>query len=169
MFFEAGCDAAELLELAEVSLDEVAAPVELGRDRALQADAALGRDMRLATPRRHPLDQGQAIVAAVCDDGAGGQFVQKERGHRLVRGLSGRDVQPDRQAVLIDYGMDLGAQSATRTANGVILAPLFPPAACWWARTMELSINCRDCGDRFASSSKTFNQIPRLDQRLNRL
>jgi hypothetical protein len=39
-------------------------------------------------------------------------------------------VQPDRQAVLIDHGVDLGAQSATRTANGVILAPFFPPAAC---------------------------------------
>jgi hypothetical protein len=26
--------------------------------------------------------------------------------------------------------MDFGAQSATRTANGVIRAPFFPPAAC---------------------------------------
>jgi hypothetical protein len=26
--------------------------------------------------------------------------------------------------------MDFGAQSSTRTANGVILAPFFPPAAC---------------------------------------
>jgi hypothetical protein len=144
VFLEACCDASELLEFAEEALDEVAAAVKIGRDAASQPDPALGGDMRLTTPRLHPFDQGQAVVAAVGDDGAGRQRVQKDRRHRLVGGLSGRDVQPDRQAVLIDDGVDLGAQSATRTANGVILAPLFPPAACWWARTMELSINCSD-------------------------
>ena len=38
--------------------------------------------------------------------------------------------QPDRKAVAIDNGMDFCAQSATRTADGVIRAPFFPPAAC---------------------------------------
>jgi hypothetical protein len=32
--------------------------------------------------------------------------------------------------VSIDHGVDLGAQSSTRTADGVILAPFFPPPAC---------------------------------------
>lgn len=130
MLFEARGDTSELLEFAKEPFDQVASAVEFGRYAALQADAALGRDMRLATPRRYPLDQRQAVVTSVCDDGAGGQVVQEQWGHRLVRGLSGRDVQPDRQAVLIDHGVDLRAQSATRTANGVILAPFFPPAAC---------------------------------------
>jgi hypothetical protein len=35
-----------------------------------------------------------------------------------------------RGIVGIDDGVDLGAQSSTRTANGVILAPFFPPPAC---------------------------------------
>jgi hypothetical protein len=52
-----------------------------------------------------------------------------------------RDVQPNGQHVLIDDDVDLGAQPATTTADGVILPRPFPPAACWWARTMELSIN----------------------------
>lgn len=169
MFLEAGCDAAELLEFAEVSLDQVAASVKIGWDAALMADAALGRDVSGAAAGCDPLDQRKAVVSAVGDDGAGRQRVQQHRGDRLVGGLTGCDVQADRQAVLIDDGVDLRAQSATRTANGVILAPFFPPAACWWARTMELSINCRDCGERCASSSNTFNQIPRLAQRLKRL
>lgn len=169
MFLESGGDAAELLELAEVTLDQVSAAVEIGRDAALPADAALGRDVGRAAAGCDPLDQRKAVISAIGDDGAGGQRVQQYRGHRLVRRLPGREVKPDRQPVLIHDSMDLGAQSATRTANGVILAPFFPPAACCWARTMELSINCKDCGERCASSSNTFNQIPSLAQRLNRL
>jgi hypothetical protein len=44
--------------------------------------------------------------------------------------LPGGEDKPHRQPVFIDHGIDLGAQSATRTANGVIFAPFFPPAAC---------------------------------------
>jgi hypothetical protein len=40
------------------------------------------------------------------------------------------EYQLDRQSVLIDHRMDFGAQSSTRTANGVIRTPFFPPAAC---------------------------------------
>ena len=102
----------------------------------MQAHAALGRNVGLAAPRGHPFDQRQAVVSAIGNHGAGRQRVEQDRGYRLVRGLAGRDVETDRQPILINDGMDLGAQSATRTADGVILAPLFPPAACWWARTM---------------------------------
>jgi predicted TIM-barrel enzyme len=47
-----------------------------------------------------------------------------------VVGLAGGENQTDRQAVLVDDGVDLGTQSATRTADGVIFAPFLPPAAC---------------------------------------
>lgn len=169
MFLEAGGDAAELLELAEEAFDQVATAIEVGRHAALQAHTALGRNVGHAAPRGYPLDQRQAVVSAIGNHGAGRQRVAQDRGYRLVGGLARRDVETDRQPILINDGMDLGAQSATRTADGVILAPLFPPAACWWARTMELSITCKDCGERCASSSNTFSQMPRLAQRLNRL
>lgn len=78
----------------------------------------------------------------------------------LVGGLAGGEHDPERQAVLVHQGVDLGAQSSTRTADGVIRAPFLPPAACWCARMMELSIRCRDCGDVAASASNTFSQIP---------
>jgi hypothetical protein len=48
-----------------------------------------------------------------------------------VVGLAGGEDQADWQAVLVDDGVDLGAQSATRTTDGVIFAPFFAPAACW--------------------------------------
>ena len=101
MFLEAGGDAADLLELAEISLEQIAAAVEVGRDAALLADAATGRDVRLSAARGHPFDQGKAVMAAVGDDDPGRQGARQRRGCRLVRGLAWRDVQPDRQPALL--------------------------------------------------------------------
>lgn len=115
MFLEARGDAAELLEFAEEPLDQIAASVEVWRDGALLTDPALGRDMGLATTCRHPLDHGEAVVATIGNHCAGRQRIQQHRGRRLVGGLAGCDAQADRQAVLIDDGVDFPAQSATRT------------------------------------------------------
>ena len=48
----------------------------------------------------------------------------------------------------------------TAQSDGVILAPFFPPAACWWARMMELSIKAIDFGDFAARASKTRTHTP---------
>lgn len=130
MLLEAGRNAAELFEIAKEAFHKVALAVEMGRDVALNAHTALRRDMRLATAVAHQFDQGAAVIPPVGDHGAGRQGVQQDRCSGLVGGLSGCDQQLDRQAILIDDGVDLGAWSATRPANGVIRAPLFPPAAC---------------------------------------
>jgi hypothetical protein len=45
--------------------------------------------------------------------------------------LTLRKHNPYRHSLLIDHRVDLGAQSSTRTADGVIRAPFLPPAACW--------------------------------------
>jgi hypothetical protein len=42
-----------------------------------------------------------------------------------------REHNPHRHSGLIDHRVDLGAQSSTRAADGVIRAPFLPPAACW--------------------------------------
>ena len=131
MLVEASGDAAELFEFAEEPLDQVAPPVEPGFDGALDADASLRGNMRSAAAPVDEIDKGPAVVAAICNQRRGWQPVDQERRHGLVRGLPRRENKADRQAVLIDHRMDLRAQSATRTAKGVIRAPLFPPAACW--------------------------------------
>ncbi len=167
---EACGDAAELLEFAEEWLDPVALPIEIWRNRALLPDAALSWDMRLSASLRDQRDQRPAVVAAIGDERASRrQPVEQRRGGRFVGRLTRRDQQPDRQAILIDDGMDLGAQSSTRTADGVIRTPFFPPAACWWARTMEESIRCSDCGERLARASNIDSHTPFFAQRLKRL
>ena len=68
-----------------------------------------------------------------------------------------------------DASVDLGAQSATRATDGVIRAPFFAPAACWWARMMELSMKAMDSGDCAAKALNILTQTPALAQRLKRL
>jgi len=132
VLFEAGGDASELFEIAEEAFDEVAASIKFALDGALNLDAALGWDMGLAARISDKVDDGAAVVATVGDECVGRrQSSQKVWGSGLIRRLPWRDQQPDRQAVLVNDCMDLGAWSATRTANGVIRPPFFPPAACW--------------------------------------
>ena len=118
---------------------------------------------------RHPhqFDQRLCIIPAVGNEVAAG--LERSDQHRrdgLVRRLALRQDNAHRQAGLVDDGVDLGAQSSTRTANGVIRTPFLPPAACWWARTIELSMNCKDWGERAANVSKIRSHTPALAQRL---
>ena len=115
------------------------------------------------------VQQCVSVVASVCDDVAAFETCKQKRRRAQVVLLSGGQHQAHRQAILIDQGVDLGAQSSTRTADGVILVPFFPPAACWWARIMELSINAIEWDDLAAKVSKTRTQMPALAQRLKRL
>jgi len=137
----AGGDAPEVFDFVEEALDEIALSVKREIDRALDLDVALGRNVGLGAARLDERDDAFRIIAAIGDNVAG-QANAAEQGRRggLIGGLARREQQADRQALGIDHGMDLGAQSSTRTTDGVIRAPLFPPAACWCARTMEESI-----------------------------
>ena len=127
----AGCDAPELLELAEEALDLVALSVDRRIDGALDLAVSLGRDVSLSAAGAHQIDDGLGVVASIGDEGLSRRQTVDQRLHGgLVRGLAGGEHDPQWQAVLIHQGVDLGAQSSTRTADGVIRAPFFPPAAC---------------------------------------
>ena len=86
-------------------------------------------------------EDGFGVVAAIGDGVAGRPEAVDERRHGgLVGGLAWAQNQLDGQSAGVDDGVDLRAQSSTRTTDGVIRGPFFPPAACWCARTMEESI-----------------------------
>lgn len=106
-------------------------------------------------------------VAAVGHDIAAQAERPDQLGCRgLVGGLAGGEHEADRQAMAVNDGMDLGGQSSTGATDGVIRTPFLPPAACWWARTMELSIRCRLSGESWLSLSKMRSQTPCLAHRL---
>jgi hypothetical protein len=156
-----------VLELAEEALDEIALPVELWVDGSLELAILLCGDAGDASGGGDEIDDGLGVIASIGDEQLGGrQTVDQVCNGGLVGSLSRRQQDADRQAILVDQRVDLGAQSSTRTADGVIRAPLLPPAACWWARMIELSIRCIDCGEAAASASNTRSQTPAFDHRL---
>jgi hypothetical protein len=125
--------------------------------------------MRLGTAGADQVEQGIGVIATVCDDVTAFEPFEQMRSGAQIMSLTRGQREPYRQAFLIDDRIDLGAQSSTRTADGVILAPFFPPAACWWARMIELSMSAIDLGDFAAKISKIRTQTPALAHRLNRL
>ena len=136
-----GCDSSEMFDFVEEALDEIAQPVEVGIDRPLMFAVALGGNVRLRSMLGDHMKDCCGVVPFVGDDISRQRHaIDQRRERRLVGGLAGGEQEPDRQAVSIDDGVDLCAQSSTRTTDGVIRAPLFPPAACWWARTIEESM-----------------------------
>lgn len=158
-----------MLELAEEALDEIALAIDAPVDRAVD-EALTGRgDVSLGAAGPDQFQQGIGVVAAIGNDMLAFETDQQLRSGSQVMRLSGRQHQAHGQTVLIDQSIDLGAQSSTRTADGVIFAPFFPPAACWWARMIELSMNAMECGDFAASVSNTCTQTPIRAQRLKRL
>ncbi len=134
-------DAPEVLEPVEEAFDEVALAVNLAVNDTADPDVALRRDVSEGASGFDERDNGGREVAAVGNDVTSErQSLDQGREGGLVRGLAGGEQQAHRQAVTIHHDVDFGGQSSTRTADGVIRAPFLPPAACWWARTIEESI-----------------------------
>jgi hypothetical protein len=124
-------DTAEMFDLVEEALDEVALSIEVRIDGSSDLDVALGGDVGGGAAAGEEFDDGPRAVAAVGDGVAGRPQSLDQAGQgRLVRGLARRQEETNGQAAIIDDGVELGGQSSTRTANGVIRAPFFPPAAC---------------------------------------
>lgn len=156
-----------MLHLAEEAFDKVALPIERLVDAALDMPVALRRDVGANASQRCQVDKRPGIVATVGDEIVCPRQALDERNRRrFVGSLPRRKQEPDRKSCFVDNRVDLGTQSSTRTTDGVIRAPLFPPAACWWARMIELSIRAIVCGERSARASKIFSQIPALAHRL---
>ena len=88
---------------------------------------------------------------------------------RIIADLPAGQIHSDRIAQSVDYGMDLGGTSTSRTTNSLFFCPPFPPAACWWTLMYVPSIIISSLSRSLDNSRKTFSQIPRLPHRENRL
>ena len=120
-----------MLEFVEEALDEVAPAVDREVDNAANADVALAGDMGFGAAGLDELDDGAGKETTIGDHVVGQtQPLDQRRKGCLVGGLTGREQETDRQAARVDDDVDLGAQSSTRPADGVIRAPFLPPAAC---------------------------------------
>ena len=125
-------DASEVLVFIEEALDEIALSVKGAIDRALDLTVRAGRDVSSSTAPRDQIDKGARVIAAIGDEITTGlELIDQHWCDGLVGSLALRQHDPYRHPCLIGRRIDLGAQSSTRTADGVIRVPFLPPAACW--------------------------------------
>lgn len=165
----AGGDGAQVLELVEEALDQVALTIE--GEVGLARDPAIGlgwhdRGDRLCVAG---LDQRIGVIRLVRQAGLRLGMLQQRLGLAEIAGLAGRQGEGNGMAQRSDQGMDLGGQSASRTSAGLVLAPFFrAPALGWWARTMVASSILYALSRSCANVLKTRSKTPLLAQRSKR-
>lgn len=167
-FFVARRDSTIMLDAVDKAFNLVAAAVLFpqqspgngaSRPGGNDGRAAAGLDFRDELVTVVPL-VGDQVVRLVVGQQPG------SLGH--VVGLSRREDQFDRPPRRFHGDVQLGAEPAARSPEGLVLAPFFlAPAACWWARmTVESSISDSRSGSCQTCRSRA--QTPRSDQRLKR-
>ncbi len=130
-FFIARCDASELFESIEETLDEIAFGVE--GEVALAADLAvgLGRDHRLDAAHNQGSNEAVGVVTLVSDDGLRLDLGEERFGLRDIVNLTAGQADRQRIAERVDDGVDLGRQSAARPPDRFLAAVfLGAPALC---------------------------------------
>lgn len=77
------------------------------------------------------LDERVCIVSLVCGDGVCRDAFEQSLRLRHIVGLTGRESPARQLAKSFDQCMNLGGQSAARTAERLIAVFVGAPAACW--------------------------------------
>src|SRR6202034_1858219 len=121
----AGGGAAELLELVEEALNDVALLVELGVIGTLECAVPLGRNDRLAAAFSDLGAQMIGVVALVGDCNVGGEAFNQRGREAVVIAWAGRADEPHRIAKRIAGGVDFGAQAAAGATKALGIRPPF--------------------------------------------
>lgn len=122
-----------MLELVEVSLDEIALPIDPCAEGKGVRSVLLGRDIGPCASLCGEVSYGVAVVSAVSkQDRIGLERFQHGGGRLAVMRLSCRQDEIDRPAFGIDKRMDFRGEPATGTSHATIVGPpFFAVAACW--------------------------------------
>jgi hypothetical protein len=128
----AGSDATVLLKSGEEILDQVPGLVQMLVPAALiLARTARGDHDGLASFLQRRDHSVLGVIGLVCNEPIGLSVFKQNACTVQIVGLSGREVKARRIAKRIDQGMDLGAQSAARATDRLVLADFFwAPALC---------------------------------------
>lgn len=118
-------------ELAEKPLNQVAFAVKSEVGFALDEPIGLGGNHRDNPPFFQSLDQGIGVVGLVGEEGFGFDFCEQGGGLPQVRVLAGGERYGNGIAKSIGDNVDLGAQSASGSTDGLTGAVFFrAPALC---------------------------------------
>ena len=129
-FIVARGDSAEVFELVEEALDEIAFAVERVVACPLHFAVGLWGNHRADVAALESVDQGIGVVGLIGEQGAWiGAVDQRLRAAQIVR-LPRRKHQFDRIAQGIDQGMDFGGQSAAGSPDRLLAVFFRAPALC---------------------------------------
>ena len=107
----AGGNAAEVLQLGEEALDQVALAIEPLAEARLPLAVALGRDVGRGTLLLDQLPDTVGVIGLVGQhNGARGEVVEQPVRNLAVMRLPGGQAEPDRQPLRIDDDVDLGRE-----------------------------------------------------------
>ena len=112
--------------------------------------------------------QGVAVIGFVGEHGIAALAIEQCGRLGDVINLPSRDDEAERTAERIGQHVDFGGQPASGTPQRLIFGPPFPLAACWWARTMVLSIIRYWLSRSAVRAANTRSQTPVWHQRLKR-
>ena len=126
-----GGDGAEMLELVEKTLHEVAFAVEDEVARARGFSVGFGRDDRDDRPLVEGGDEGVGVVRLVGDQGAGIDGIDERLSASQIVILARAEHHLDRIAEGVDERVHLGGQSAAGSADGLRAVFFWAPALCW--------------------------------------
>jgi hypothetical protein len=164
----ASSDATKMLDAVDQAFDVIAAAVLAAQQASREGAARPRGNHGCASVGADFCDKLVTVVSLVRDQVAGIMVTQQAGGWGPVVGLPRREDPFDRTPRRLDGDVQLGAESAARTAEGFVVIPFFlAPAACRWARrTVESSLRPSRSGSCQACKSRA--HTPCLHQRLNR-
>ncbi len=169
-FVVSGGDAAEVLDLAEEALDEVALAIEHLAETGFPFAIGFGRDVWHRALRLDQIADPVGVISFVGqDDGAGIEAIQQPVCGRPIVRLTCCQAEPDREPLRIDERVDLGCETTSGATEAVIQIPLFAVAACWCARMEVLSIIWMSPSYAAVMASISRSQTPALRHREKRL
>src|SRR3546814_6256666 len=161
-------DAAELLDLLEEVLDQMAPFVHL----LIVGDGAGAAGVREDHGERAALvqggSQGVAVEGLVGDQGVEVEPRDQRRDTDAVVALAGQEHEAHQIAQRVDQSHDLGGQAAARAADGLISSPPFAPPPWRWTLTMVPSISAYSKSGTSASSVNPRSNTPFSAQRRKR-
>ena len=118
-FFIAGCNASELFEDVEETLDEIAFGVKRKITFAAHFAVGFGRDHRLDTAHGQGFDEAVGVVTLVGDEGLRLNFGQQRFGLGDVVSLTAGQADRQRIAERVDDGVDFWSSTRRATARSL--------------------------------------------------
>jgi len=168
--FEPCRKTSKAFQVVEEDFDAIAHTVSLPIQARLHAARWVRMDDGLHSVFADPRANSVGVVSRVRYERLPVRVLLDDRlGNRRLVLLAGGEFDVDWPALRVDKRVDFGRETTSRTTQCVGADPPFPPAASWWARTIEASMMTPSLSASSWSVLKMAAQYPRCAHVVNLL